>query len=313
MAKSRKNRALPLLILAAAAVILFAGYRILTAVPAAPGGGDTASAGTQDVTMILSRSASDVSSLTYIFSGETTSFVLTDGVWKLKDDPSFPLNTEPVAQMAAAIASIGVYRTLDTGDTGEFGFDAPAAEITVTFTDGESHRYAIGDANPMSGNRYFLDRDTGTVYMIAPALLSYFGSTAEDLFVYDTLPDDIDAAYIDGAALTEGGDTRTMREGAAEELYTAFRMLKPVRYADWHEGAAERYGIGDPTLTISYKRAVTVADESGNENTTRIASSYTIRFGETREDGTVPYTIDDSSVVYLTDGKYLDDLRTCFN
>lgn len=311
MAKAKKNKALPLLLLGAAAAALLIGYRVLTAQPAPSGGADTAD--TQSVTMILSRSASDVAALTYTFSGETTSLVQADGAWQMADDASFPLNAEPVSQMAAAIASIGVYRTLDTGDTGEFGFDAPAAEIDVTFTDGEAHRYAIGDVNPMSGNRYFLDRDSGTVYMIAPALLSYFRYTAADLFVYETLPDDIDAAYIDGASLTENGETRTMREGAGEDLYTAFRALVPMRYADYHDGAAAQYSVGASSLTISYKRAVTVSDESGNENTTRIAASYTVRFGEVREDGTVPYTVGDSAVVYLADTKTLDDLRLCFD
>lgn len=312
MAKKKSNKALALILMACAAAALLIGYRLLSAQNS---GAPSDTAATNDVTMILERNASEVSALSYTFSGETLSFVCSGGVWSCKDDPSFPLDQTPVSQMAAAISSIGVYRTLDTGDTGEFGFDAPAAEITVSFSDDKTYRFAIGDQNPMSGNRYLIDRDSGTVYMISAALLSYFRYVQADLFLYDTLPSDIEAAYIDSARLLSDDAEKSLRVEEAETFFSVFQRLAPSEYADWH-GDSEtlsRYGIGHASLTVSYKRAVTITDTSGNENTTRVAASYTVRFGTVTEDGKIPYTIGDSAVVYLADAKLYDELNDCFD
>ena len=74
----------------------------------------------------------------------------------------------------------------------------------------------------------------------------------------------------------------------------------------------EKYGIGESYMKIDYKRAVTVTDTSGAENTTRIAASYTVRFGKVTEEGKVPYVIEGSNVIYLTDAADLDQIANCF-
>ena len=45
-----------------------------------------------------------------------------------------------------------------------------------------------------------------------------------------------------------------------------------------------RFGIGNSSLTIHYRRAVQMTDASGNETTARVASQYSVRFGNVLSD-----------------------------
>jgi len=316
MAKSKKKNPLILpLVLIVLIAGLFVVYKVMDAQSTVPGTdtGTTAA----DVTMILQRDVGEVRALAYTYGGETNSFTwnMNTGAWTVDGQESFPLIQETVSTMAAAISSIGVYRTLDTGDTGAYGFDSPAASVTVTFADGASHSFAIGDANSMSGYRYFKDLASGTVYTISPALLPYFQVTLADLFSYGTLPTDIEASYITAVTLNRAGTEKTTSDpDAAQALLTRFQLLKPMEYADYSgtDAAMEKYGIGESYMKIDYKRAVTVTDTSGAENTTRIAASYTIRFGRVTEEGKIPYCIEGSDVIYLTDAADLDQIENCF-
>lgn len=315
--KKKKNPLLLPLALTAAIAVLFIVYKMMDANNQYASTQSTTADSAASVTMILERDVSDVRALSYTWDTESGSFHwnTTSGAWEYDDDPSFPLVQDTVSYMAAAISSIGVYRTLDTGDTGDYGFDTPAATVSVSFADGESHAYAIGDLNAMSGYRYLKDLDTGTVYTIAAALLPYFQVSRADLFTYDALPTDIESSYITKIALTTPLNTReTTDSDVTKQLYTKFQLLKPMEYADYSgtDEAKERYGIGAASMEISYKRSVSVTDSSGNETTTRIAASYTVLFGDITDDGKIPYMIGDSTVIYLADATVWDSIESCF-
>ncbi len=301
-----KKKLLPLLGLLVLVLALFIGYKAVQSATLGTPAETTAAGG--EVTMILERTSSEVRSLSYTVGGETITLLCpaASADWKVDGEGAFPLNQETARRMAAAISSIGVYRTLDGGDTGVYGFDTPACTVRVLFADGEAHAYAIGDVNSASGNRYLKDLDTGAVYTISPALLPYFQYTLTDLFVYDTLPDDIEAAYVTSAAL-DGRESADADDIAA--VYEAFTGLRPVKYADWSgtDEAAAAWGIGASTLTISYKRAVTVTDTSGGESTSRIPASYTVVFG-TPQDGRIPYRLPGSGVIYLADAAVYESI-----
>jgi len=310
----KKNPWLMPALLVVAIAALFAVYKVMDAQNRTPAA-DTGSS--VDVTMILERDIAEVSALSYTWGGETNSFTwnTTTGLWVCEGDKSFPLVQEPLTVMANAVCAIGVYRTLDTGDNGSYGLETPAAEFTVTFTDGTAHSFAIGDVNPVSDYRYLLEKSTGKVHTINAALLPYFQYTLADLFSYDALPSDIEVNYLSSAVLkTPTGEKKTDDAEALKSLFTRFQLLKPAQYADWSgtDAAVQKYGIGASSLTLNYKRAAAVTDTSGNEITTRISTSYTVRFGNVLADGRIPYMIGDSHVIYLTDSADLDSISDCF-
>ncbi len=318
MAKSKKKTSpilMPLLMVGVIAVF-FLIYKVVDAQNRNNAAANIPS-DTSDVTMILERTAEEIVSVGYKWKEEENSFTWNarTGLWELNSAKKFPLAQEPITAMASALAQIGVYRTLEDGDSGLYGFDSPEAEVSISFTDGTTSRFAIGDLNTVSGYRYFKDLSSGTVYTISAALLPYFQYTLEDLFAYASLPADIDASYIDSVTLSRNGKEQTITDSEkTQSFYTKFQLLTPSEYADWSgtEEAQKKYGIGEGSLSISYKKAVTVTDTSGNSNTTRIASTYKVRFGKTTEEGKIPYLIDGSDVIYLTDAADLDMIAEVF-
>ncbi|MBE6560357.1 MAG: DUF4340 domain-containing protein [Ruminococcaceae bacterium] len=316
---NKKKKTSPILmplILVCAIAVLFLVYKVMDAQNQKNLAGNAAASET-DVTMILEKAVEDVTAVGYTWNGEKNSFTWNGrtGLWELDGAKNFPLQQEPITTMANALAAIGVFRTLEDGDSGLYGFDSPEAEVTISFKDGETRRFAIGDLNTVSGNRYFKDLDSGAVHTIAAALLPYFQYTREDLFSYASLPTDIEASYIDSVTLSLNGKEQKITDTEkTKSFYTKFQLLTPTEYADWSgsDDALTKYGIGEGSLTVSYKKAVTVTDTSGNSNTTRIASTYKVRFGKTTAEGKIPYMIDGSDVIYLTDAADLDMIAEVF-
>ena len=271
-----------------------------------------------EVIMVIDRTAADVSEITYrIADGETYTFHhnATTGAWAYADEVHYPLNQTTVASMASAICRIGAYRHLEDGDTGVYGFDKPSLTVSVSYADGAVHSYAVGDVNTASGYRYFKDVDTGAVYTIAATLYEYFDYTLDDLFVYDTLPADIEVDYITSVTLADStGSTEITDADGIASVYEAYTALAPTAYADPYadEEESAAYGIGSLTLTVAYMREVAVSADSGSASTTRIPVTFTISFGNSAEDGRVYYKLSESDVVYLAETEDVDALMKAF-
>ena len=320
MIKRTKKKApkalLPIVMLAIMACLL-AGYVLLSGnTPAdedSTAGNDTQSS----ITVIHEKDASTITCLSYtIGENSELSFSRDGGKWTYTTDPKYPLMSDCLDSMAAVVSYIGVYRTLDGGDTGVYGFDTPSLTFYAEYYDGSNCRYAIGDQNSMTGYLYMKDMDSGTVYTVDPAILPYFEFSIDDMFAYDTLGGDIEKDYITSVTW-EDGESKILEsptEAQAETIYAAYQALTPTTPANWSgtEDALTAYGILDgAAVTIHYRRAVTSADESGNELTTRVASSYTIRFG-TESDGMIPYQLPGTSVIYLVESDTISPLFALF-
>lgn len=313
--KKKSGKIVPLLVMAVLIVGLFAAYKMMDA--KTPSATDSADTG-DSVIMLIDRTSAEVATISYrLGEGDTYEFSIRPdtGAWAYADEPHFPLNQTTVGTMAAAICRIGAYRHLEDGDTGEYGFDTPDLTVTVGYTDGTECRYAIGDVNTVTGYRYFKDLDSGAVYTIAAALFDYFDYTLDDLFVYDTLPGDIESAHITSFTVAEGDSVTEITDAdAVTAMYAAFTALAPSAYADPYADETESaaYGIGACTLTVSYKRAVQITDASGAASTTRIPATFSIDFGNTAEDGRVYYKLSTSDVIYLAEAEKVDALMKAF-
>lgn len=313
--KKKHGKIVGLIALIVLVLALLLVYRVLTGqqndTPADTGTADT------DVIMLVDRKASEIAAISYTRGETEYAFTChaSTGVWSYAAEPDFPLDQTPVSTMASAVAAIGVYRNLGE-DTGVYGFDTPALTVSVTYTDGTAHSYAVGDLNSATGNRYLKDLDTGLVYTVSPSLLDYFTHTIEDMLLFDTLPTDIEEDYITAVTLNAGGDEKTISDTEGmTALYGLFTTLAPSEYADWHADADEKsaFGIGSLTMTVDYKRTAAVADESSATSSSRIPASYTVRFGNTTEDGKVYYTLGKSDIVYQIYAEQVDKILEYMN
>ena len=279
---------------------------------------DTGNTGTQStVDVIHEKDAATITYLSYKSKGnEELSFSYTGSKWTYSGDASYPLVNSYLDSMAAVVSYIGVYRTLDGGDTGVYGFEDPLLTFYAEYYDGSNCQYAVGNQNPMTGYLYLKDLQSGNVYTVDPAILPYFEYTLADMFAFDTLGGDIEKDYITSVSWDNGAQTmmEVSDDAQKEAIYSAYQALTPAVPADWSgtDEALSAYGIADgPSVTIEYRRAVTSADESGNEITTRVAASYTVRFG-TPIDGKTPYILPGSQVIYCVDSATIDTLTQLY-
>lgn len=316
--KKKKNKYLPLIVLLAFIVVMAAAYSALSKSNDKKEAEKAAEeAASNAVEMIAEYDSSTAVSLSYTRRGEETiAFEVSSGEWVLCSDTNFPLDQSIVSSMASAISSIGIKNHIDTGDPSEYGLEEPAYTIEVAYENGDAHKYRIGDYNSFGGGAYYFMMD-GSMYTISGGLSSYFDYTLDDLLVLEDMPTDIDEEYINSITVTWDGEENVIEDtDGISALFDLFGDIRLNDCADYYTTEDERaeYGLdGTRKISISYKRAVTSTDADGNENTSRLDTSYTFLFGNATdgdsyygspEKSTIAYGIDsdtvNSVVEYLT-------------
>ena len=301
MKKRKKKWVTPAALFAVLAVLLVAYEALAAANRKAEEKAAAEAAKSEEVEMIAEYDYSTAAALSYTVNGETLSFEKDNGTWYYTGDKKFPLNQDILESMAGAISSIGVTRSIDEGEAGDYGLDEPAYTITVKYSGDIQREYKIGDRNSFNGEYYFM---TGSrIYMISDGLLSYFDYTLDDLLVTDSYPTDIETDYITSISVNTGEERYTIDDAEEiSDLYTYVRQLNFASVADYYsENMAEEYGIdGTKGITVNYRRSVTSTAEDGTGTATRIDAVYSVYFGDTvsEEDGSVYYTVRGSDMVY---------------
>lgn len=321
--RKKKNKALPLIVLVVIMCVMAVLYFTLAAANDRREAEEAAAAAADTTIMLAEQDYTKITELKYRTDGEWITLLQSGGVWSLAEDPRFPLDQTTAAGMGAAIASIGAMRSVEDGDAALFGLDAPTCEIHVSYGEGTTYKYAIGDRNSFNNAYYFRD-DDGSVYMIASGLLSYFQITPEDMIVLDTAigtltdTDIVSFTVKDGDAettVTQTAEEITAEDGTASTvysedvtaLYDLFCELDLYAWADYYADStemAETYGIdGTRSLTLCYKKAVSVnsaettsADGTAAQ-TTKVDANYVVYFGSSA-DGQTYYSPKGSTIVY---------------
>ena len=322
--RKKKNKALPLFVLVAILAVLAVAYFALSAANDKREAEEAAAAAADTTIMLAEQDPAAITELKYrTGDGDWITLQQSGGVWTLADDPKFPLNQSTAAGMGAAIASIGAIRTVEEGAAADYGLDAPACEIHVSYGAGTTYKYAIGDRNSFN-NAYYFRNDDGAFYMIASGLLTYFQTDLADLIVLDTALATLTDADIVGFTVQDGDRTGEYRQTAEEvtaedgstgtvysedvtALYDLFCELDLFSWADYYADSAEMaqtYGIDQTrSLTLTYKKSVAVDAGTGAANgqaagqTTKVDASYVLYFG-TSEDGQTYYSPRGSTIVY---------------
>ncbi|MBQ4354399.1 MAG: DUF4340 domain-containing protein [Clostridia bacterium] len=308
MKTKRKNKALPLIILVVLLAALLIGYKALSAANDRKAAEEAASLASENAdTMIAAYDYTTLTSLSYrAQGGDPITLTQSAGVFSYADDANFPLNQTIAAQMANAISQIAVETTVESGSEADYGLDNPAYLIEAAYADGTKHVYKIGNYNAFNGAYYFsMD---GTMYMISSGLIPYFQYTEEDLLALDTIPasDWRDTSYIGEITVTNGDKSCTISDDAGKtEVIGAIGAFRLSDCADYYADADEKaaFGLdGSVSAAVKYKKAVTSTDESGNQSTSYLETTYTLLIGHAAQDGTGYYVSPQkSNIVYLVD------------
>lgn len=319
--RKKKNKTLPLIVLVGVLCGLVIAYLALSSANDKKEAEEAALAAQDTTIMLAEMDSSAITQLAYRYSdNDWITLNQSGGVWTWDDDAHYPLDQTTAASLGSAIASIGAIRTVDEGEAADYGLDEPICEIHVSYGEGTTYKYAIGDRNSFNDAYYFRD-DDGSFYMIASGLLTYFQTELDDMIVLDTAlsttaeGDLVSFTLADGentATFTqtttevedEDGNTTTTYDEDVTALYDLFCELNLKNYADYYADStemAESYGIDEScSLTLTYKKSVTVSssDDSSASSTTKVDANYTIYFGDT-VDGQTYYSPKGSTIVYV--------------
>lgn len=277
-----------MIVLAAILAALVIGTSVLSAANDKKAAEEAAElAASQNTSIMLAEyDASTTSSISYSRAGEDfLTFTVKNGAWVYEADPEFPLNQETVGYMASALSSMAAIRTVDEVDKDAYGLTEPAYVIKVSYTDGTSHVYSIGSYNSFTGGYYFtMD---GDCYMISSGLIPYFDYGLSDLLALDTIPvsEWQDIGYVTSVTVTKDGVSNEITDEAGmTEALEKLGALSLTVCTDYHADGDEKatYGMdGTDSVSVKYKKAVTSTDESGNQSTNYLETTYTFVIGGT--------------------------------
>ena len=149
-----KRKLLRLLLLAGVAALLIAAYLVWSALSSrAKDTGETVLFQVDDIVEIQSS-----------YAGEEQVFCKEQGVWALKSDAAFPLNTAYIGDMESALSKVVATGKLESDDLAEYGLAVPAFEIMATTASGTEFTCAVGNENNTADVVYL--RTGGSVYTV---------------------------------------------------------------------------------------------------------------------------------------------------
>jgi hypothetical protein len=149
-----KRKLLRLLFLAGAAALLIAAYLVWSAL----------SSRASDTGETVLFQAGDIVEIQSSYAGEEQVFIKEQGVWVLKSDAAFPLNTTYIGDMEEALSSLVATGKLESDDLAEYGLAVPAFEIAATTASGKTFACSVGNENNTADVVYL--RTGGSIYTV---------------------------------------------------------------------------------------------------------------------------------------------------
>ncbi len=274
---------------------------------------------------LLDKTDKVVTSLQYNDGENDLSFVYENDVWEYALDSHFPLQQEPLQEMAAAASSIEAKLQVDTSDTGEetYGLDTPACIVEVTFTDGSIYTYTFGDINSFNGYQYFTISGDDAVYMVEASLADSFGTPLYSLYQAESYvlteqgveEEDVTSILLE----TASGSVKEITDaGGIETLFDHVDKLNLSAWEDYYadtEEMQEVYGIheGGDRITVTYN----TEDGESASYTVYIGNKFERVDADTDETDTTDdaeeeteyeyfYSPEGSTVVYTADADTID-------
>jgi len=245
----------------------------------------------------------DVLTIGYTKGGEALDFTYNTntGKWVCDKLPALPINLELPTYMASAISSIKAERFIEdtNANFAAYGLDKPYLSVRISYSDGVSREYHVGNYNSSTGTYYFNVGGTNEVYTIASGLLPYFEYSLLELVQPETLP----TLYANTFTITSAkiGTKELNAEEIAEYKKTLAQVTlgSAVGWAE-NDAALAKFGLDKPTVVeIKYSEAQNVSDAEGTiSSTVHVEGDVVLHIGLKSSDGKYWCKTDDSIVVY---------------
>lgn len=334
MAKKKKNKALPLIIMAAVLAVLLAGYLILSHINAKKAE-EEANTDTSTIE-VLKKSPSILTAFSYTVGGEKLEFSYINDVWEYPADSTFPVDSSAVAKMVSGLTDIKAVSVVDTegAEVKEFGLEKPELLIEATYSDGTEYTLTFGIVNNYNSYQYMTVSGNDNIYLVESTVASPFGAELNDLYkneIWKLQNDAVTAEDVTSVVLeTKDGEKVTVEY--PETVEKLFNMVYKLNLSTWEDHYADEaemkntYGIYPQCdrVTLNYTKETSVTNKDGTASKVEVPAAYTVYFGyefevveeaetSATEEKKEPemkffYTQAGSSVVYSASKELSDDI-----
>ncbi len=334
MAKKKKNRALPLIIMAAVLAVLVVGYIILSSYNAKKEAEET-EAETSTVE-VLRKETAILTAFSYTVDDGVVSLSYDNEEWVYPGDTTFPIDGDAVTEMVSGLTDIKAVSVVNTenADVDDFGLEEPALTLTVSYSDDTEYTFKFGIVNSFNSYQYMSYTGSDDIYMVESTLASSFNKELNDLYeaeIWTLQNDAVTAEDVTSIVIeTVDGESNTIENEDA--ISTLFDLVYKLDLSTWEDHYAdetemqETYGISESgdRVTLNYTKESSVTNDDGTTTSVDIPAAYTVYFGyefeaasgsETAEDEAEEtadlkffYTQSGSSVVYSEDKETADDI-----
>lgn len=257
------------------------------------------------------KTAENVSGLAWTLDDVTFDFVNNGGTWQKQGDTAFPVDQQKLQDMAEELLEVKATRKLeDVTSPADYGLAEPAFSVKVTWDNGTTTTYTLGDATPFADGYYLSLSDQEQVaYTVEDDLSDIFDTTMTALAVKEIIPtaenvtritvgENFDAACED-VSLTINPDQHWYAEGqpmdGVDDLVEAVQGIAWASLVDTAATAEAMttYGLDAPT-------AITLYDGD--------TAAVTLLIGTTDDSGDYYACLPDSTMVYLVDADNVSDV-----
>ena len=208
--QKKKNRVLVIALLLVFTALLVSAYFLVKNLSEKDEAQDTTPGEEQDESVALSKyTLADVVSLSFTQGGEGYTIVKSGSVWKMSDDPDFPVDQQVADVIASEAASVTADRLLEETRVNfpKYGLSSPKIIVRISYSDGTDLSLAFGDYNSTVKAYYAHVYETYNVYLINESFINTLNHDYE--YFRDQTEDTADTAETgaDTDSVTSNADT----------------------------------------------------------------------------------------------------------
>lgn len=138
---------------------------------------------------LTARTEEELTGLAWTVGETSFRFAKADGSWVNSSDAAFLVDQDAVQALADDVIALTATRKLESvTDLAAYGLAEPSFTLTVTWDDGTSTTYAMGDETPFADGYYLTLGQEGIAYTIADSLADIFDTTMTALAQMETIP-----------------------------------------------------------------------------------------------------------------------------
>lgn len=280
------------------------------------------------VETVFEIDADDISNIQIVSGENTFDFSHSDDTWSYVEDDRFPLSESAILDKVSVLTSVSSMRTIEDPDNlADFGLETPEVTATVTDTDGNETKLALGATNDaVSGCYMSMNGDTSKIYLVDTTLKTDLKFDLSDIAEKEDIPSITGSTITSVTVQKPEGTARLFQDSGSEtgwtfedtdgstvpadsslvSTYTGnFSTLAWTDYVTYDLNDLGAYGLENPTvITVDYQQEEE-ADNSDTESSDDSAEEAADDSAgdDTEEDSTV--TVDKQMIMLI--GSQTDD------